>query len=121
IETLQAGDAVLTIANGKSVSAKVASRFCGESRLVEVETDAGKLVTTPKQPFELADGKVKSAGELAAGDELVRWDRGKAVSVKLRGVKPLDDPAPVFNLVLEEPGTFVAGGYLVKSKPPAGR
>jgi hypothetical protein len=122
IQTVQPGDEVLAIsAEGKPVAAKVASRFCGQSELVEVETDAGKLVTTPKQPFAVAGGKVKSAGGLVAGDEVRRWDGAKAVAAKVRSVKPLADRAAVFNLVLEVPGTFVAGGYLVKSKPPAER
>lgn len=122
IQTIQAGDEVLAVsADGKPVAAKVASRFCGQSELVEVETDAGKLVTTPKQPFPVAGGKVKSAGELVAEDEVRRWDGAKAVTAKVRAVKPLPDRAAVFNLVLEEPGTFVAGGYLVQSKPPAER
>jgi hypothetical protein len=102
------------------VPAKVAFPFCGDSELVEIETDAGRLVTTPAQPFHLVGGKVKSAGGLTAGDDVTRWDGAKEVPAKVRGVRPLARPAAVYNLVLAEPGTFVANGYLVKSKPPAG-
>jgi hypothetical protein len=34
-------------------------------------------------------------------------------------VAPLDREVEVYNLVLGEPTGFVAGGFLVRSKPPA--
>jgi hypothetical protein len=34
-------------------------------------------------------------------------------------VNPTDRELEVFNLILGEPTCFVAGGFLVRSKPPA--
>jgi hypothetical protein len=116
IETIRVGDVVLNVtADGKTVPLKVASVFAGESRLVEVETDKGKLITTAKQPLTLVVGRVKSSGELEVGDEIMRWQDQPA---KVRGIHTLEKPDHVFNLVLEERGTFIANGYLVRSKPP---
>src|SRR5262249_20141545 len=57
IQAIRAGDEVLNVpAAGKPAPAKVASVFVGTAALVEVETEAGRLVTTGKQPLSLADG-----------------------------------------------------------------
>lgn len=53
------------------------------------------------------------------GLDIRRRKDGKAVAVKVRGVKPLKEPAKVYNLILEERGTFIANSFLVRSKPPA--
>jgi hypothetical protein len=120
IETIKPDEEVFDVpTKGKPVAVKVASVFTGPSLLVEVETEAGKLVTTGKQPLLLANGDQKGAGDLVKGDAILRWHDGKAVSVKVRAVRRIEEPARVFNLVLERRGTFVAGGYLVRSKPPA--
>jgi hypothetical protein len=120
IETIRPGDVVLNVpAAGAPAASKVASVFVGKSLLVEVETEAGRLVTTGKQPLTLADGGTKGAADLTAGDAIQRWQDGKAVSTKVRGVKRLPEPGRVFNLVLEIRGTFIANGYLVHSKQPA--
>jgi hypothetical protein len=119
IETIRPGDEVLNVtAAGKTESAKVASVFAGQSLLMEIETEHGKLVTTAKQPLRLCDGGVTASMDLKAGDEIVLWQDGQAKAVKVRGVRALEQPAKVFNLVLEVRGTFIANGYLVRSKPP---
>jgi hypothetical protein len=120
IETIKPGEEVFDVpTKGKPVAVKVASVFTGPSLLVEVETEAGKLATTGKQPLLLANGDQKGAGDLVKGDAILRWHDDKSVSVKVRAVRRFEEPARVFNLVLERRGTFVAGGYLVRSKPPA--
>jgi hypothetical protein len=120
IETIRAGDAVLNVpASGAPTPRKVAAVFAGKARLVEVETAAGRLVTTGRQPLTVADGGTKGAADLRPGDVILRWQDGKAVTTKVRGVKWLSEPGRVFNLVLETRGTFIANGYMVRSKPPA--
>jgi hypothetical protein len=120
IETVRPGDLVLNVpAAGAPAPVKVASVFVGEAPLVAVETEAGRLVTTGKQPLTLAGGGTKGAADLTAGDIIRRWQDGKAASVRVRGVEPLAGTSRVFNLVLEVRGTFIANGYLVRSKPPA--
>jgi hypothetical protein len=120
IETIRAGDAVLNVpASGAPTPRKVAAVFAGQARLVEVQTATGRLVTTGRQPLTLAHGATKGAAELRPGDAILRWQDGEAVTTKVRGVKWLSAPGRVFNLVLETRGTFIANGYLVRSKPPA--
>jgi hypothetical protein len=123
IETVKAGDVVQTLsADGKLVPMKVASVFVGQSLIVAIDTDGGVLRTTGKQPLFLTSGGVKSAIDLVAGDEMARWRDGRPQPVKVRGVEVKDtQPVPIFNLVLEEQGIFIANGYLVRSKPPAVR
>jgi hypothetical protein len=50
--------------------------FVTTNRLIEVRTSAGSLVTTETQPLALADGGLRAAGELKAGDEVWRWVGG---------------------------------------------
>jgi len=119
IESIVVGDEVTTIAAGKPVVGKVVALFGGESRLVEIETAAGKLVCTPKQPLHLASGETKSAGQVVAGDKLLRWVDGKVVPTEIVSLKTGEIAATIHNLILAERGTFVADGYMVKSKPPA--
>lgn len=117
IETIRGGDVVLNVApDGKTNPVKVASVFAGQSVLVEVETSIGTLTTTAKQPLFLLSGEAKTSSTLVPGDLLRRWPEGQAMVKKVRDTSK---PAPIFNLVLETPGAFVANGYRVKSKPPA--
>jgi Pretoxin HINT domain len=119
IETLKAGDRLLTLdGSGNSKPVKIASVFVGQSMLIEVETEKGKLITTHKQPLNLQGGGVKAAMDLKAGDELLRYDNGKVQALKVKAVHLTNKPATIYNLVLEERATFLANGYLVKSKPP---
>ena len=119
IETLRAGDIITSLNQaGKSKPMKIASVFTGQSLLIEVETEKGKLITTHKQPLNLRGGDIKAAADLVAGDELLRYDVGKVQSVKVKAVHLANRPATIYNLVLEERATFLADGYLVKSKPP---
>jgi hypothetical protein len=119
IETIRPGDLVLNVpVTGAPAPVRVASVFAATAPLVEVETDAGRLVTTAKQPLSLADGGTKPAADLTAGDAILRRQDGQSVPAKVRRVKPLPEPARVFNLVLEPRGTFLANGYLARSKPP---
>jgi hypothetical protein len=123
IETIRPGDVVLRLLpDGKTAPVKVASVFVGHAQIVEVETDAGILRTTCKQPLSLTTGTLKAAADLHAGDEVARWKDGKPASVKVRDVRLKDgQPVEIFNLVLEESGIFVVNGYQVRSKPPPER
>jgi len=123
IETIRPGDVVLRLLpDGKTAPVKVASVFVGHAQIIEVETDAGILRTTCKQPLSLTTGTLKAASDLHAGDEVARWKDGKPGSVKVRDVRQKDgQPVEIFNLVLEESGIFVVNGYQVRSKPPPER
>ncbi len=120
IERLREGDLVTTFdAAGKPSSAKVTGVFVTRNRLVEVRTEGGTLVTTETQPVALEGGGFRPAGELKAGDRVWRWVGAGRRAVTVLGVSPTDRDAEVFNLVLGEPKVFIAGDFLVRSKPPA--
>jgi transposase-like protein len=120
VERLRAGDLVTTVGpDGATAPGKVVSVFATRNRLVEVRTEAGGLVTTETQPLALAGGGLRAAGELQAGDRVFRWDGHARRAVAVRSVSPTGRQERVFNLILGEPAVFVAGGFLVRSKPPA--
>jgi hypothetical protein len=120
IEGIRMGDLVTTIdADGKLSSAKVTDVFTTRNRVLEVRVDGSKLVTTDTQPVALEAGDFRPARELKAGDRIWQWTDGKRRAVAVREVSPTDRQVEVFNLVLGEPTGFIAGGFVVRSKPPA--
>jgi hypothetical protein len=119
IETIRKGDEITTIgADGRSAAGQVASVFVTRNRLLEVQTDAGALLTTETQPLAMADGGLRAAGELKAGDKIWRWD-GERRPVVVRSVERTGRETTVYNVILADSGLFVANGYLARSKPPA--
>jgi hypothetical protein len=121
IDSLRAGDVVLTVRpDGMSVPGKVQAVFVTQNRLFKVTTEAGVLLTTQTQPLCLADGKLRPAGELKSGEHIYRWQNGRRQTVRVLGVALTDRYEQVFNLVLGDSEVFVAGGFLARSKPPAG-
>lgn len=119
IQRIRKGDAVTVVdAAGKTSSAKVADVFVTRNRVLEVRTDDGNLVTTETQPVAIEAGGFKPAGELKVGDRVWRWIDGQRRAAKVLGISPADRETEVFNLVLGEPTGFIAGDFLVRSKPP---
>jgi hypothetical protein len=120
IERIKIGDVVTTVgADGRAGSKPVEHVFRTTNKLVDVRTDRGSAVTTEAQPFCLADGAFRKAGELKAGDRVLRWGDGRREEAVVREVAPTGREERVFNLILGE-GMFVAGDFLVRGKPPAG-
>jgi len=120
IERIREGDLVTAVnAAGKPSPARVAGVFVTRNRVLEVRTEGGALVTTATQPVALAGGGLRAAGELKLGDRVWRWAGGERRAAAVTAVAPLGREVEVYNLVLGEPTGFVAGGFLVRSKPPA--
>ncbi len=119
IERIHKGEQVTIIdAGGKPSSGKVTDVFVTRNRVLEVRTDGGNLVTTETQPVGLEGGGFKPAAELKPGERVWRWVNGERRAVKVLAVTAADREAEVFNLVLGEPTGFIAGDFLVRSKPP---
>jgi len=119
IEGIREGDLVVTIgADGHASTAQVVSVFVTRNRLLNVRTDSGTLETTETQPICLDTGEMKAAGKLKAGERIWRWDGTARKAATVRDVTP-SKIAQVFNLVLGDPTIFIAGDFLVRSKPPA--
>jgi hypothetical protein len=119
IEAVRRGDLVTLVgADGALTSGAVDSTFQTCNRLVEVRTDSGSLLTTETQPLCLGGGGFRTAGELAEGDLIWRWEGGERRPARVRAVVPTGRETEVFNLVVGESAVFVAGGFLARGKPP---
>jgi hypothetical protein len=120
VEDLRAGDVITTIGpDGKPGQGKVAAMFVTKNRLVEVNVDGKTLITTASQPLSLADGKLRSAGDLKPGDRIYVWVKGERTAVAIKSVVATEREAQVYNASLGEPTLFVANGFVARSKPPA--
>jgi hypothetical protein len=120
IERIRDGDLVTTFdAEGKVMKAKVTGVFRTQNRLLELRVEGATLVTTETQPIALEAGGYRPAGELKKGDRVWRWVDGKRKASAVREVTAADREADVFNLILGEPTSFVAGDFVVRRKPPA--
>jgi Hint domain len=118
IERIREGDRVITVGlDGRAAVGKVVSVFVTRNRLVTVRTDAGSLETTQTQPVCLETGELRAAGELQPGDVVWRWD-GSERKAAIVGAVTAGRVAAVFNVVLGDPTVFIAGDFLVRSKPP---
>jgi hypothetical protein len=118
IERVRQGDSVITVsADGQPAVGNVVSVFRTRNRLVNVRTDAGSLETTETQPLCLATGELRAAAELKPGDTIWRWNGAARTRATVHAVKA-GRMAAVFNLVLGDPTIFIAGDFLVRSKPP---
>lgn len=119
IERIHKGDLVLTIdADGRSAFIQVTDVFVTRNRLLKLHTDDGSLVTTETQPVGLEGGGFCPTGELKAGDRLWRWVNGERRAVAVLRVTPGEGEMEVFNLILGQTQAFIAGDFLVRSKPP---
>lgn len=119
IERIQVGDMVNSIAvDGRLAKATVESIFVTRNDLLEVRTTGATLVTTTTQPMALENGGFKSAGELKPRDRIWRWNGTERQVASVTEVTPANRKGQVFNLVLGVPTIFIAGDFLVRSKPP---
>jgi len=119
IEDLRAGHAVTIIGpDGKQGQGKVAAMFVTKNRLVQVNIEGKTLITTATQPLSLADGALRAAGELKAGDRIHVWVKGERAVVAVKSHDVTEREAPVYNVVLGDPVLFVANGFIARSKPP---
>jgi hypothetical protein len=120
IERIGEGDRITTVGkDGIGSEAEVAAVFVTSNRLLEVHTDAGSLATTKTQPLALVGGGLRAAGELKAGERIFRYNGSERREVTVLSVSATGREEHVFNLILVEPGLFVANGFLARSKPPA--
>jgi hypothetical protein len=120
IERVRVGDVVTTVGpDGRAGRGTVERLYTTTNALVEVRTDTGTAVATDAQPFCLTDGQFRRAGDLKPGDRVWQWRDGKRAEVVVRAVAPTGRQEAVFNLIVGDSATFVAGGFVVRGKPPA--
>lgn len=120
IERIRQGDRVISVdGDGKPSPVTVTAVFVTRNRLLEVRIEGVRLLTTETQPISLETGGFRPAGELNRGDRIWRWVGGKRKAAAVLSVTPTHREAEVFNLVLGGTKGFIAGDFLVRSKPPA--
>jgi hypothetical protein len=120
IERIRQGDWVTSVdSDGKPSPVRVTAVFVTRNRVLEVRTAGAKLVTTQTQPLGLEAGGFRPASELKPGDRIWRWLNGERRATAVLSVTPANREAEVFNLVLDSTKGFIAGDFLVRSKPPA--
>jgi hypothetical protein len=125
IDAIACGDEVYAVSpTGQRISLPVVSIFRTRNRLWDVETSGGHLITTETQPLVASTGSAVEAGKLRPGDVILRWQEattatGSLEPVEVISVRSTPRVAPVINLVLGNRESFVANGYLARSKPPA--
>lgn len=78
-----------------------------------------RRLTTETQPIALESGKFAPAGKLKPGDRIWRWQNGKRFAATVLEVSAAEGKVEVFNLLFEEQKSFIAGGFVVRSKPVA--
>jgi hypothetical protein len=119
IKLIGRGDLITLLApDATATKGTVVSVFQTCNRLVELRTESGSLLTTETQPFCLRDGGFRRAGELTKGDLIWQWNGTERRSARVVAVAPTGQKTPVFNLVIGQSAVFVAGGFLVRGKPP---
>ncbi|CAN5399184.1 hypothetical protein BH10PLA2_BH10PLA2_37360 [soil metagenome] len=119
IDQIRAGDLVIAVnADGTWAYVKVTDVSVTRNLLLEVQTEAGTLITTQTQPIALQAGGFKGAADLKKGDRILRIVNGERRAVAVLDVTATNREADVYNLVLGETRNFTANDFLVRSKPP---
>ncbi|OGP51270.1 MAG: hypothetical protein A2Y79_03575 [Deltaproteobacteria bacterium RBG_13_43_22] len=117
IEQLAAGDEVLGVdAQGHTVRTQVKTIFINRNPLMKVETREGSFLATRDHPVSIGEGRFRQVGDLQAGDLINRWDNGRLIKEKIRGIHYTAGQGLVFNLEVDRPHTFIAEGFLVHNK-----
>lgn len=120
IEQIEVGDKIVAILrSGEQKQIAVSSIFRTRNQLLEVHTTAGVLLTTRIQPLCVSSSRNVTAGELKTGDQILVWKQGEMSAVQVLKVHLTKRVEPVINLVLKDSESFIANGFLARSKPPA--
>jgi predicted lipid-binding transport protein (Tim44 family) len=120
IEQLKPGDIVLGVTpRGRTVETVVKDFHVTRSEILNVETEAGILRTTAGHPLLSLRGQFIDGGDITAGAKLaMATGRGKEFAQVQR--TGLSGEAPVYNLTVNKPNTFIADGFIVHNKGGGG-
>ena len=121
IEQLAAGDEILAVdEQGHTVRTRVKTIFINKSPLVQIETPDGSFMATGDHPVSIGQGKFRRIDDLHAGDPITRWENGRLIEGKIGRINHANSKSLVFNLEVNEPHTFIAGGIVVHNKGGGG-
>lgn len=121
IEQLAAGDEILAVdEQGHTVRTRVKTIFINKSSLAQVETPEGNFLATGDHPVSIGQGRFRRIFDLHAGDPITRWENGRLIEEKIGTINYTAGKSLVFNLEVNEPHTFIAGGIVVHNKGGGG-
>lgn len=114
IEKIKPGDKVLAFSNDKLLQCEVRNFIEKKDRLVVIRTAKGTLTATSEHPLLTPFGFTEVRG-LRKGDEVGVLEDGRRVWTRIKSIKP-GGVAPVYNLEVAPPHTFIARGFIVHNK-----
>jgi predicted lipid-binding transport protein (Tim44 family) len=117
IEKLSPGQPVLALdPQGQRVETRVEKIFDTRSLVLAVETDRGRLRTTPDHPVGLPGGGFIPAGKLRPGQKVLTWNEGDVHSATVLRTQLGEKEEPVYNLSVGSPNTFLASTFVTHNK-----
>ena len=114
IEKIKPGDTVLAFAEDGVVQARVRNFYEKKDRLLVIRTAKGRLTATSEHPLMTRSGFTE-VRDLKKGMEVGVLEDGKRVWTRIKSIKP-GGVAPVYNLEVDPPHTFIADGFIVHNK-----
>lgn len=111
VEKVRPGDRVLAYSGEKLLQVEVKDVEKKRTRLLEVKTSRGSLRAAPEHPVLTRFDFVEMRG-LKKGDDVAVFEDGRRVWARVRAVKTAG-VAEVYNLAVDPPHTFIAGGFVV--------
>ena len=121
IERMRPGDQVIAVdRSGRPVFVRVMETHRTKSPVLVLQTTRGGLSTTSEHPVAIAAGGFRNAGDLAPGERILAWRDDGMMSAIVTGKLRRTDGELVYNLTVEAPHTFIAGGFVVHNKGGGG-
>ncbi len=114
IEKIRPGDTVIAYSEEGLVQARVREFYEKKDRLHVIRTGKGKLVATPEHPLLTRDGFTE-VRDLEKGMEIAFIEEGRRVWTKIKSIRT-GGVAPVYNLEVDPPHTFIANGFVAHNK-----
>ena len=111
VEDVRPGDRVLAYSNEKLLQVEVKDIEKKRTRLLVVKTSRGSLRAAPEHPV-LTRFDFTEMRALKKGDDVAVFEDGRRVWARVRSVKTAG-VAEVYNLAVDPPHTFIAGGFVV--------
>lgn len=122
IEQLKPDDEVLAVVDEThTVPVKIVKFLAKRSQILSVVTDDGELRTTREHPLWLGEEQFVQAGDLQPGDRVMMWKGDMARPATVLELRYEDGDEPVFNIEVEAPHTYIAGGFVVHNKSIFGK
>jgi predicted lipid-binding transport protein (Tim44 family) len=122
ISSILPGDEVLAFTSeGMPVQTTVQNILSIEvDRHVILTTDRGILRVTPEHPFLVGKGTFKTIDVLRPGDSVFAWDGSGHTPQRILTIETVPGRIQVYNLQVDPPHTFFAGGLAVHNKGGGG-